>query len=84
MATAKLSAAWGGPSLYDEAGDVDEAIRLYSESLVLIRQGLEGNQGADTSVLQHYAQVYTDRVAVLRRGGHHRQPRRRRARQRVP
>ena len=49
----------------DEAGDLDEAIRLYTQSVELIKHGLQ-DKTVDNTVLSKYKDLYSDRIAELR------------------
>jgi hypothetical protein len=49
----------------DEAGDLDEAIRLYMQSVELIKHGLQ-DKTVDNAVLLKYKDLYCDRIAELR------------------
>ena len=54
---------------FDESGELDEAIRLYSQSVDLIEQGLamqREEEVVDNTVLHKYSKLYSDRIAELR------------------
>ena len=52
----------------DEAGDFDEAVKLYTKAVDLIKRGLQiqrEDESVDNTVLHRYAKLYSDRIAVL-------------------
>ena len=54
----------------DEAGDIDDAIRLYLQSVELIKYGLQvqrEEEVVDNTVLHKYQKLYSDRIAELSR-----------------
>lgn len=54
----------------DEAGDLDEAIRKYQESIELIKLGLQvqhEDEMVDNTVLHKYSKLYSDRIQEIRR-----------------
>ena len=54
----------------DEAGDIEEAVRLYLQSVGLIKEVLYAQRDeevVDSTVLEKYSQLYTERITELSR-----------------
>jgi len=54
----------------DESGDLEEAVRLYTQSVELIKLGLgmqREEEVVDNTVLHKYSKLYSDRITELKR-----------------